>query len=632
MVSILGKAKLGEILVWMGYVRPCDLETALLIQNQCPNLIGETLICQGYITRSQLEEALDTQAQAHYVDLIEHQSTVIIESDNNRWDYMRHGCIPWRKDPHELTIATSRYTPAIKHWAEKCFSVRRRIRFVLARPQHIFENLRMSYAKADIQHAVSHLTTHHQEFSFYAWYHQPGGWIGHHSMLLMCVFTSLIIFFLLFPCGIFFFFLAVMNVFYLVMLGSKLYLMLKRNQTMKAMPIAPSLLTSNKPSSASPSHPPLSVSLIIPLRDEAAIIPQLLRNLQTIDFPLSHLQILIPVEADDASTIEALHNHLLPPHIIPLYVPPSIPRTKGKACNFALHYVIHDLVGIFDADDLIDPQHLNRVVMQFAQEPTITAAIQCRLNYYNAQQNWLTRMFSLEYTLWFDYLLPGLWHAKAPIPLGGSSNFFRTMVLREIGAWDPYNVTEDADIGVRLARLGYRTALSKTLTLEEAPLHLRTWLKQRSRWIKGHLQTYLVHMQSPDILFHHLGFKGFLWLNLFIGLPCIGHMMVPILWLAGIGYPMLSHLFHFPDLPLVLHRLTVAVLGIGLILQAFMAWCAHPPRHIKDYLAIITFPFYWLLHAIAAFIAFIELIHRPFHWNKTPHAGCRTFIESKRKT
>ena len=214
------------------------------------------------------------------------------------------------------------------------------------------------------------------------------------------------------------------------------------------------------------------------------------------------------VEEDDLETVaaaKALLDGDVPFEIIE--VPPGGPRTKPKAANYALAFARGEYLVVYDAEDRPERDQLKKAVATFRASPRQTACLQARLNFYNADHNWLTKMFALDYALWFDTLLPGLDRIGVPMPLGGTSNHFRTSVLRDIGGWDAFNVTEDADIGIRLSQLGYRVSMLDSNTFEEAPVTIGAWLKQRSRWLKGYMQTWLVHMRDPLALVRRTGLR-----------------------------------------------------------------------------------------------------------------------------
>ena len=247
--------------------------------------------------------------------------------------------------------------------------------------------------------------------------------------------------------------------------------------------------------------------------------------------------------------------------------------------------------------------------------------MQARLNYYNQDKNILTRFFSIEYACWFDFMLKGLERLGLPIPLGGTSNHFKMADLRKIMAWDPFNVTEDAELGIRMNIHGMKVMLLNSETLEEAPRILNNWLKQRTRWIKGYMQTYMVYMRSPLDLLHDLGLKNFLGFQLFIGGPSLIFLATPIVWVAslalyGKGGAELSSphiwLFYFAMFNLI----------SGLLINFIMGYIAAYRRGWSNMaVAIMLFPLYWLLHSVASFMAVYQLVTRPHFWNKTVHGA-----------
>ncbi|HEY2562202.1 MAG TPA: glycosyltransferase, partial [Acidimicrobiales bacterium] len=248
-------------------------------------------------------------------------------------------------------------------------------------------------------------------------------------------------------------------------------------------------------------------TVFVPAFDEPEVVTRLMQSLGALDYPDDKLDIQLLLEADDDKTVslayEGLRSGVLRANIV--LVPPAEPRTKPKACNYGLHFARGTFATIYDAEDLPEPLQLRRAVAAFARLPHRVACIQAKLSYHNDGQNLLTRWFTSEYNQWFGYILPGLMTTDSPIPLGGTSNHIRTDVLQEVGGWDPYNVTEDADLGIRLARAGYRTAVLQSVTLEEANSDPINWLRQRSRWYKGYLQTFLVHTRQPRRVWKELG-------------------------------------------------------------------------------------------------------------------------------
>jgi len=361
-------------------------------------------------------------------------------------------------------------------------------------------------------------------------------------------------------------------------------------------------------------------TILVPLYREAAVLPTLLQGLARLDYPADKLDVQILLEGDDVETLAAVAATELPPSVRPVVVPAAQPRGKPKACNYGLLHARGEYVVIFDAEDVPDSDQLKKVVAAFRKVPPEVVCLQAKLTYYNANQNLLTRWFAMEYSMWFDLFLPGLDVGKAPVPLGGTSNHFRAARLREVGAWDPYNVTEDADLGIRLARLGWRTAVLDSSTQEEATSQVFNWVRQRSRWVKGYIQTYLVHMRRPVQLWRELGTKGFFSFNMVIGGTFLSFLLNPVLYL-------LTSLWYFLH-PGFLHTLfptSVFYLGItSLFLGNFtfvylnLAGCMRPGFYDKVKYALIS-PLYWALMSWAAWKGFLQLWTKPFYWEKTMH-------------
>lgn len=234
-------------------------------------------------------------------------------------------------------------------------------------------------------------------------------------------------------------------------------------------------------------------SILVPVYKEAGIVGLLMRNLAALDYPREKLEILLLLEEDDPETLEAALAAAPPDIVRVVVVPHSLPKTKPRACNVGLAFARGEFVVIYDAEDRPEPDQLKKALIAFRKGGDDLVCVQAALNYFNARENLLTRMFTLEYSSWFDYTLAGLDKLRLPIPLGGTSNHFRTDMLRELGGWDPFNVTEDADLGIRASARGFRVAVVNSTTFEEANMAVGNWLRQRSRWIKGYMQTVLVH-------------------------------------------------------------------------------------------------------------------------------------------
>lgn len=369
------------------------------------------------------------------------------------------------------------------------------------------------------------------------------------------------------------------------------------------------------------ARPLPSYTALVPLHSEAEVIGQLIDSLSRINYPADQLEILLIIEADDEATRLALAGAQLAPNMRVVTVPPGHPRTKPRALNYALQEATGEYIVVFDAEDEPQPDQLRRAVEAFAGGGHSLGCLQARLQIYNAQQNWLTRQFALEYAALFACILPALQRFGLPIMLGGTSNHFPRATLLAVGGWDPYNVTEDADLGIRLARCGWRTEILDTATWEEAPATLASWIKQRARWLKGWMQTLIVHTRQPLKAAREAGFVPFLAFTvLMIGvvLSSLVHPWYYVLQAARCISPDLANEFIHD----VLWWAGCANLLIGYAASAAVAVIG--TRHVGyRQLAhnVVFIPVYWLLISSAAYFALYELLAAPYRWHKTPHVG-----------
>jgi cellulose synthase/poly-beta-1,6-N-acetylglucosamine synthase-like glycosyltransferase len=364
-------------------------------------------------------------------------------------------------------------------------------------------------------------------------------------------------------------------------------------------------------------------TILCPLYREAAVVPQFVQAIQALDYPAEKLQVLFLTEANDHETRNAISALSLPSHFQIVTVPDGSPRTKPRACNYGLLLATGQYIVIYDAEDVPDPLQLKKSVLTFANHETDVVCVQAKLNCYNAQQNILTRWYTAEYSMWFDLILPGLQQLGLAVPLGGTSNHFRTAVLRTLGAWDAYNVTEDCDLGIRLARCHLKTVVLDSTTYEEATSHLRTWLRQRSRWIKGYMQTFLVHMRHPLAMLKNGQFSDLLSLQLVIG-NRVGTLFInPLMWILTLIYIAFNSsvvlLYHtlFPKSILYLGAFCF-FLGNFFYLYLYLLGCLKQKKYHLIPWALLT-PLYWVLTSIAALLALWELLVKPHHWHKTMH-------------
>lgn len=359
------------------------------------------------------------------------------------------------------------------------------------------------------------------------------------------------------------------------------------------------------------------ITILAPLFREAHALPGLVKSLTGLNYPQHLLDIKLLLEESDRETLREARRLQLDSRFDLVIVPPSHPQTKPKACNYGLASARGGLIVIYDAEDEPECDQLRLAAEIFAVSDDDIACLQARLNYYNPDENWLTRLFTLEYCLWFDHFLPALDRIGAPVPLGGTSNIFRTDVLIEAGGWDPYNVTEDADLGLRLAHLGYRTAVIQSTTYEEANCRIGNWMRQRSRWMKGFMQTWLVHRRNRRP--HASNWRSIVSIDLFIGGTVFAALLNPLLWGALAAQWLGDHspLEMFPGWVTAFNLAALIAGNLSFIALAAFA----PLRRRMSYLspAALLMPFYWIMMSVASWHGLIQLLARPSFWEKTDH-------------
>lgn len=363
-------------------------------------------------------------------------------------------------------------------------------------------------------------------------------------------------------------------------------------------------------------------TILCPMYKEGHILPNFLESISKLDYPSKKLDVILLLEEDDLESQKIAEKLILPSYVRVAVVPNSQPKTKPKACNYGLSLAKGEYLVIYDAEDIPDPLQLKKAYLAFKEAPENVKCLQAKLNYHNPHQNMLTRFFTSEYSLWFDVTLTGYQSLNTSIPLGGTSNHFRTKDLLDLQGWDPFNVTEDADLGTRLFKEGYLTAVINSVTLEEANSKWGNWIRQRSRWIKGYMQTYLVHMRNP---IHFTRQKGhhMLFFNLIVGGKIAFILINPFLWLATIAYfalyavvgPSIEKLY-----PTVIFYMAVFSLVFGNFLYLFYYMVGVLKREQYGLIKYIFFiPVYWLMISVAGFYAFYQLLFKPHYWEKTTH-------------
>jgi cellulose synthase/poly-beta-1,6-N-acetylglucosamine synthase-like glycosyltransferase len=599
---------IGDILLRRALVTPAQIESALAMQKYSGNRLGDILIGQGVLGYYALYHALSEYYRLPFADLLKDPPDLALLDEQKALYYLTLRAMPWRRDGDCLIVALCDMDETVMRWAKKQYG--EHIRFAITSPLDIRRSVELYFGLAlesdsrlSLWRKLPHMSARRTLYTS-----QKIGLLALAGAISYIAITS--------PALAVFLVCAICNVAYFAATIFKCAIYAKEAHS----PTPP--MPWDKLLAGMSDHDLPTYTIIVPMYKEAESLPQLLAAIKALDYPPSKLDIKLALETDDKETLRIAQ--ALKPHynFEIIRVPEGRPRTKPRACNYALRFAKGDLVCIFDADDLPEPQQLKKAAYGFKTLPENVICQQARLNYYNADQNLLTRFFSLEYTILFDFLLFGLQRLGIPIPLGGTSNHIMRRQLEELGEWDPYNVTEDADLGTRLTSRGFRTVMLDSDTMEEAPAYIGMWIRQRSRWIKGYMQTWLVHMRHPLRLYRSLGAKGFLGFQCFVGLSCFTFLTAPVVWALSLWWIASGSEMGFAQFPDWLAALTIVNLALNLASSwyvAFYSLYSRKNRAPSMYAAAFLYPLYMILHSIASYKALWQLIVKPHFWEKTMH-------------
>jgi len=599
------RLQIGRLLVDAGLITETQLAEALRKQVEWGSKLGDTILGLGWVKPLDFYQLLARQLALDFVNLLQHPADESLFDKREYADYAQHLYLPWRRVDGILWVATADpLSPALaRRWAGRAD-----VRFAVTSKFDIIWDLQrvagaqfseeavLSLAELDPEHSARTVVTQNQKW-----------WLVGFPLLLListCMFplTTLI----------------VLN----TLINGLLFCSFVFRTCLCWMSCEENIGIAIQPEEVAALHDadlPL-YTVLVPMYKEPTVLPILVAALRRMDYPKSKLDIKLVLEEDDHETIDAAKLLGLPANFEIVRVPQSLPRTKPKACNYALRFARGEYLTIYDAEDKPEPDQLKKVVVAFRKLGDDAACIQAHLNYFNVEENWLTRMFTLEYSLWFDMFLPALDELRVPIPLGGTSNHFDLAKLRQVGAWDPFNVTEDADLGLRFAAMGYHVGVVNSVTYEEANAHLGNWIRQRSRWLKGYIQTWLVNMRHPVNLFRSVGWKSFFSFQLFVGGCILSGLIYPFLvfpfvvWLLA-GKNMMQALFPAPVLMISMANL---IIGNSCLIYISMLAVAKR-RHAALLPYALTVPGYWALQSVAAYKGLWQLITNPFYWEKTAH-------------
>jgi len=603
---------LGDILVARRVLTLGQLDEAVALAEAWQVSLGNAILSRNWAEPAVYYQAVAYHYQLPFVDLIRDPPDLNLLLEGEADIYARKLTIPWRSGDGRLLIATAEPGPDIVLYARERWGAN--VAFVVATKFDIIWAVQAAFDDALSARAVYELAELSPELSAQRVF-TAGQILFGYALLSLILFglaqspiTTLI---------------AVnvaMSIFYLGNFAFKGLLVLFGGPRVgdETIAIEARALRDDE----------LPVfTVLVPMYKEPAMLPMLAQALRDLDYPLGKLDIKLVLEAGDRETIEVASKLGLEGMFEIIRVPPSLPQTKPKACNFALQFARGEYLVIYDAEDRPEPDQLRKVIATFRKSSPNTACLQCSLSYFNAGENWLTRMFTLDYGLWFDQMLSGLDRLNIPIPLGGTSNHFKIDVLRELHGWDPFNVTEDADLGIRLTQKGYRVGIVDSTTFEEASCHAGNWIRQRSRWMKGYMQTLLVHTRRPLHFMHTIGPLGFLGFVFLIGGTVLSGLLSPVFWLLYMAWVIaaisgLDAVFPQPLLFLSLFNLLAgngALIFLNMLAPIRRGWLNLIPYSLTAF-------GYWVILSIATYRGLWQLLRNPFYWEKTHHGVSKHIV------
>lgn len=592
---------IGKLLLERGKIDGDDLKHALNLQRHIDAPLGDIMISEGMIEKTDVLSALAAQARAEGADLElqppapEMAKTLPVEI------CMQFGVVPWRQDGRALFVATS--SPARFAQLRLAVGSKAAMLFpVIVDEAQIRSHQNRLYGKELAQQAATRVPLIE---SCRGW-----GGRGRHRLFWASIL-----------CG------ATLGALYAAPMWTITVLCLWAVLTLvmtSALKAAALLLHFRRkppqmPAAAADFRMPM-VSVLVPLLKEKEIAGALITRLSQLTYPKSQLNVVLVLEESDTVTRDTIAQTDLPDWMSVIEVPEAGGlTTKPRALNYALNFCKGSIIGVWDAEDWPEADQIEKIVSRFNAAPREVVCLQGILDYYNSRSSWLARCFTIEYAMWWRIIMPGIARMGLVVPLGGTTLFFRREALEGLGGWDAHNVTEDADLGVRLARHGYKTELLPTVTREEATSRMWPWVRQRSRWLKGFMVTYFVHMRRPGALLRDLGLWRFMGLQTIFLAAVSQFAAAPLLWsfwitLFGVTHPVA----HTLGQPVVwgLAGLFAATEVLSLIL-GFVAVSGREHRHLMAF--VPTMILYFTLGALAAYKALWELVRMPFYWDKTQH-------------
>ncbi len=581
-----------QLLIYKGIISKRYLRFAQQYSSKYKSTVTEALLNEGYISDQELANTFSDYFNTPYVDLRKFLPDPSILSKKHLNYYIKLNFIPWKKDKGITYVAATNIKAELIKLLEKIYG--KKFKVVITTQSAITRAIQRNFSTTTTLTVQSELKKIYPKYSAYYL-------LTTKQKITITLFLIVLLFLAsTMPYKLIIFLIITSNI---IIAASTIFKFFIFSNAFKRE------IGTNYTQIKDHSLPVYTV--LLPLHKEKHTILNLLNNIRQINYPKSKLDVIILVEQFDKKTIRFLNRLGLEGFFRIICIPKSYPQTKPKACSYGLKFAMGKYITIYDAEDKPDPNQLLKAVQMFRSSPKKVVCLQSRLNYYNRDDNFLSSSFAIEYSVWFDFLLKGLENLRIPIPLGGTSNHFKKDKLQQLKGWDPYNVAEDADLGYRLAKYGYTTKILDSYTMEESPVKLKTWLLQRARWIKGHIQTYIVHLRTLNQFKHHLSKLGIVGFHFFLILPIATYLVqvfLPFTFFIQADTKFLAFI-----------KLVTMINGaFWIIISIFFAICAVIKNNWRDMnYSILLHPFYYLLHSIAFFIAFYQLLFKPHYWSKT---------------
>ena len=599
---------LGTSLIQRGLIGEAELRWALGVQQRTGSRLGSILIASGLVRRLDVYRVLSDMWQCPFVDLTTEPIDLSLVAEMDPRRLTSELWMPIRRLPDGSMIVATAEPPSPERATALANAVGAPVRLVATTDWDIRKCVSRCFADQILDEAVLGLWQRDEA-------HSARKVLNNAQRVFFIAFLVVVAEgFLLAPIGTAVVISGAVGLGFLVSVFFKFAICMFGSRYEYAESV-----TRDEVAALRDDELPL-YTILVPAYREANVVGALIANLTKLDYPPEKVEILLLLEAEDQETRAAAVAARPPDNVTIVTVPPGQPQTKPKACNVGLFLARGEFLVIYDAEDRPEPAQLKAAIVAFRRADEKQVCVQAALNYFNAEENALTRMFTLEYSFWFDYMLPGLEALELPIPLGGTSNHFRTDALRRLGGWDPFNVTEDADLGIRSAALGETVGVISSTTFEEANSEYPSFVRQRSRWIKGYLQTTLVHLRHPIELVRRTGWAKALGFALLVGGTPLSFLCVPPLYVLFAVTMIIGPKQIAPFFPGWVLWVSVACLIVGNAMMIYVSMMGVFKR--KRYglvLWALLNPLYWLLHSLAAYKALWQLIVKPHYWEKTEH-------------